>query len=122
MDDLFNILSSSARIDKSKRQKKKKSKRQREEEEESKEEESVPPPGKAADAVAVVRSRDRTGKRDTSLAKRQQVHKEEIAAFRRSMSIKLSNHHKHDTDIPDPIPAFEDLPCPAWWNNNLSLP
>lgn len=118
MDDLFNILSSSARIDKSKRQKKKKSKRQREEEEESKEEESVPPPGKETDAV-VIRSRDRTGKRDTSLAKRQQVHKEEIAAFRRSMSIKLSNHHKHDTDIPDPIPAFEDLPCPAWWNNNL---
>ena len=58
-------------------------KRQREEEEESKEEETVPPLGKETngDKEVVVRSRDRTGKRDTSLAKRQQVHQEELPRF-----------------------------------------
>lgn len=58
-------------------------------------------------------SRDRTGKRDMSEEKRQQVHKEEIAAFRRSMAIRVGN--KHDPQLPDPISSFQELKAPNWW-------
>ena len=58
-------------------------------------------------------SRDRTGKRDTSESKRQAVHKEEMAAFRRSMSIRIAN--KQDPDLPDPISKFDELEAPSWW-------
>jgi ATP-dependent RNA helicase DDX52/ROK1 len=66
--------------------------------------------------TAEEKSRDRTGKRDTSEQKLTKVHTEQIAAFRRSMAIRLAN--KHDPDIPDPIPSFHDLAAPVWWNNN----
>lgn len=108
MDELFNILSSSARIDKSKRGKKRKRAPQ-------------PPPQPESDVESSEgeehheASRDRTGKRDTSEAKLQQVHKERIAAFRRSMSIRLAN--KHDHDVPDPLSSFGELSLPKWWNN-----
>ena len=67
---------------------------------------------------ADMKSRDRTGKRDTSEAKLQQVHIEEIAAFRRSMNIKLRyNKSYYDvTNIADPISSFHEISCPPWWN------
>ena len=89
MDELFNLLSSSARIDKSKRKKKKA--------------ETPPPPrlspggiaysggsdddsardgGEAGGGDPAIRSRDRTGKRDSSSSKAESVRREEISAFR----------------------------------------
>lgn len=64
-------------------------------------------------------SRDRTGKRDTSEAKLQQVHREQISAFRRSMSIRLAN--KHDPDVPDPLSSFDELQLPQWWKDERSF-
>ena len=117
MDELFNILSSSARIDKSKREKKRKRVSQ------------GPPPPTAAfakhddsesvDEEQKVASRDRTGKRDMSDAKVQQIHREQIAAFRRSMSIRLAN--KHDPDVPDPLSSFDELQVPQWWKDKTSF-
>lgn len=71
------------------------------------------------------KSRDRTGKRDTSEEKLKQVHREKIAAFRRTMAIRLAN--KHDPDVPDPIASFRDLAPPSWWipnneDSNKSFP
>ena len=113
MDELFNILSSSARIDKSKRAKKRKR-------------DPAPPPPKCHengesddDEQTQVASRDRTGKRDTSEAKQQQIHREQIAAFRRSMSIRLAN--KHDPDVPDPMSSFDELQIPRWWKDETSF-
>lgn len=125
MEQLFQALSSSARLDKSKRP----SKKRRRQEEQKKIEES-----KAATAAQpkysdnddseedddrkVEASRDRTGKRDTSQAKQQQIHREQIAAFRRSMSIRLAN--KHDPDTPDPLSSFTELSAPLWWKSTVN--
>jgi ATP-dependent RNA helicase DDX52/ROK1 len=152
MEELFNMLSSSARLDKSKREKKKRSRtagaaafvagqsgnknvtgavplwmknpcEQDDGDDEPKKNEHT----------QQQRSRDRTGKRDTSEAKMQQVHKEQVAAFRRSMSIRISNNHNklsndydifnnnnnnNDDDVPDPISSFQDLKAPSWWTTN----
>mmetsp|Transcript_13352 Transcript_13352/g.38437 ORF Transcript_13352/g.38437 Transcript_13352/m.38437 type:complete len:654 (+) Transcript_13352:144-2105(+) len=129
MDELFNILSSSARINKSKRKKKTKSKQLRDEEEHRRDEDedaSIVQGGddsddhdhddEAANNRSNKASRDRTGKRDMSDAKRQQIHREEIAAFRRSMAIRVAQ--KHDPDLPDPIPSFKEIQIPkTWWKN-----
>jgi ATP-dependent RNA helicase DDX52/ROK1 len=64
----------------------------------------------------VAKSRDRTGKRDTSDKKLQQVHAEQVAAFRRSVSIRLAN--KHDPDVPDPISSFQEMKVPKWWTQD----
>ena len=113
MEELFQALSSSARIDKSKRPKKRK-----------KVEEGV---GKNEAATAtttndddkptqiVQASRDRTGKRDASEEKQRQIEREQIAAFRRSMNIRLAN--KHDPNIPDPLSSFHELAAPFWWKS-----
>ena len=106
MEELFQALSSSARIDKSKRLKK----RKRQEEDEKNE---VTKPPQEDHRKSGEASRDRTGKRDTSEAKQQQIHREQIAAFRRSMNIRLAN--KHDPDVPDPLSSFVELDPPAWW-------
>jgi len=120
MDELFNILSSSARIDKSKRAKKRKLPSQ-----------PAPPPVASAQpqydseseeeegSERKISSRDRTGKRDSSDVKLQQVHREQIAAFRRSMSIRLAN--KHDPDVPDPVSSFDELHLPQWWKDENSF-
>ena len=120
MDELFNMLSSSARIDKSKRAKK----RQRADPipqapaapfDHSNGDESEEDDG----PVQKIASRDRTGKRDTSEAKLKQVHQEQIAAFRKSMAIRLAN--KHDPHVPDPVSAFGELPVPQWWHDETSF-
>lgn len=111
MEELFNVLSASARFDKSRRGKK----RVRDEGR-----------GLNADHDEVnaaagdgMSSRDRTGKRDNSEEKRRQVHKEQIASFRRSMSIQVAN--KHDPELPDPISSFEELKAPNWWKTQRDV-
>lgn len=111
MEELFSILSSSARLNKAKNNKKRKIE---EPESQSSEDEDD---GSEYDSDREVKgglSRDRTGKRDTSEEKQLQIHKEEIAAFRRSMSIRIAN--KHDPDLPDPASSFSDIAAPKWWN------
>jgi ATP-dependent RNA helicase DDX52/ROK1 len=119
MEDLFNILSSSARLDKSRRAKK----RERVEDRAS----SWPtltaptPVSKAsadsASAPPTETSRDRTGKRDTSDEKLAQVHREQVAAFRRCLNIRLGPQNKDDSDIPDPISSFGEIATPNWWRS-----
>ncbi|CAB9526436.1 Probable ATP-dependent RNA helicase DDX52 [Seminavis robusta] len=123
MEDIFNMLSSSARIDKSKRKKKKK--RQRPPQVESMDDilaqdgNANDEPDDEEEEGVEEKSRDRTGKRDTSEEKLKQVRKEQIAAFRRSMAIRLAN--KHDPDIPDPISSFHDLTPPTWWKSGQAM-
>lgn len=133
MEELFTILSSSARLDKSKRKKKrtrddlfdfssagqggKKSEENHStSDNEVDDDDDNYEEGDDNGSEMQQASRDRTGKRDTSDAKRQLVQKEQIAAFRRSMNIRVAN--KHDPKLPDPISSFEELNAPSWWNNN----
>jgi ATP-dependent RNA helicase DDX52/ROK1 len=106
MEELFQALSSSARIDKSKRPKKRK-----------KPEITAEPPKAESDEDDGERvdmpSRDRTGKRDTSDAKQRQIEREQVNAFRRSMNIRLAD--KHDPNVPDPLSSFRELEAPLWW-------
>mmetsp|Transcript_10568 Transcript_10568/g.11655 ORF Transcript_10568/g.11655 Transcript_10568/m.11655 type:complete len:607 (-) Transcript_10568:195-2015(-) len=112
MEEIFNILSSSARIDKSKRKKKQYktvdtdstlttnfpiSKR-------TKEESNGDSDGK--------------NKKKHSQSKLMHIHREEIAAFRNRMSIHLSQSNRHDHIIPDPISSFNELTRPTWWNES----
>ena len=107
MEDLFNMLSSSARIDKSKRKNKP----------------VVRPTAAIIKPYANneqsqqtdVSGSNKTKKKQHSAEKLQQIHKEEIAAFRRRMGIKLSNDNRHDEDVPDPISSFREWSCPKWW-------
>lgn len=100
MNDLFNMLSSSARIDKSKR-KAKPIVRQPV---------NISKPPCQTDDVPKNKS-----KKHHSAEKLEQIHKEEIAAFRRRMGIKLSSDNKHDDAVSDPISSFRDWSCPKWW-------
>ena len=107
MEELFTILSSSARLDKSKQ----KRKRQRVVVDEQGSDSSDDDSEKDENGIF---SRDRTGKRDKSDEKLKQVHKEQVAAFRRSMAIRVAN--KHDPDLSDPLPSFKEMKAPNWWN------
>jgi len=111
MEDLFNVLSSSARLDKSKRKKK----RQRDEIDDGSDGHEYDRfrSGHQDISKRTTSSRDRTGKRDMSESKRQIVRKEQMAAFRNSMSIKVTN--KQDPDLPDAISTFNELEAPTWW-------
>jgi len=114
MDELFKVLSSSARLDKGKRKKK------RQRDEECIDNDNGNDSNLHQDEVStrVTPSRDRTGKRDMSESKRQTVHKEQMAAFRRSMSIRVTN--KQDPDLPDAISKFDELEAPSWWRGRRS--
>eukprot|EP00956_Cyclotella_meneghiniana_P023010 scaffold44128_cov75-Cyclotella_meneghiniana.AAC.17 len=112
MEDLFNMLSSSARIDKSKRK-------------------SKPIVRPAAIITKPYANNEqsqqqddndsnKTKKKQHSAEKLQQIHKEEISAFRRRMGIKLSNDNRHDEDVPDPISSFREWSCPKWWGRTDS--
>jgi ATP-dependent RNA helicase DDX52/ROK1 len=138
MEDLFNILSSSARIDKSKRTQKNKRARplltfSKQDLDNDDDEDDIIRGGDDNDNENTsdqsdqdsdtdnkqVKARDRTGKRDMSDEKRKQVHWEEIAAFRRSMAIRVAN--KHDPDLPDPVASFQELSRPTWWKDEQSF-
>ena len=54
-------------------------------------------------------------KKQHSAEKLEQIHKEEMSAFRRRMGIKLSSDNKHDDAVPDPISSFREWNCPKWW-------
>lgn len=113
MDDLFKVLSSSARLDKRKR----KNKRQREEDRVDDDSDNESHFLQDEVSTRATPSRDRTGKRDMSESKRKLVHWEQMAAFRRSMAIKVAN--KQDPDLPDAISKFDELEVPSWWRGNL---
>ena len=112
MDDLFKVLSSSARLDKRKR----KNKRQREEDRVDDDSDNEIHFHQDEVSTRATPSRDRTGKRDMSESKRKLVHWEQMAAFRRSMAIKVAN--KQDPDLPDAISKFDELEVPSWWRGN----
>jgi len=61
-------------------------------------------------------------KKNHSIEKLQQIHREEMAAFRRRLNIHLGKHC--DTSI-DPISSFEEMTQPTWWkeeeNNNSAF-
>jgi ATP-dependent RNA helicase DDX52/ROK1 len=103
MDELFNILSSSARIDKSKRKKKNKANVEK-------------IPAEALDLESITSS-----KKDHSTSKLKHIHKEQINAFRNRVGIGLSHKNKHDDQIPDPISSFADLSPPGWWTDQKSF-
>ena len=92
MDELFNFLSSTARIDKSKRKKKNK-----------------------AEPVAVENFLESSTKNTHSESKQKHIHQEQINAFRNRVGISLSHKNKHDASIPDPISSFAEFEPPAWW-------
>ena len=122
MEELFNLLSSSARFSKpncnKKRQRDQFSIAKLPEQEDARSQSSVEEAEDEGDKH-VTSSRDRTGKRDISEEKRAQIHKEETAAFRRSMAIRVAN--KHDPSLPDPISSFSELTCPGWWIDRESF-
>mmetsp|Transcript_10178 Transcript_10178/g.24333 ORF Transcript_10178/g.24333 Transcript_10178/m.24333 type:complete len:609 (+) Transcript_10178:155-1981(+) len=117
MEELFTFLSSSARLNKKNNRSKKRPRDEVQEVESSEDEED----DESVESQEEPRqlSRDRTGKRDTSEKKQKQIHKEQIAAFRKSMSIRVTN--KHDPDLPDPMPSFSDLNPPTWWKKQQSF-
>jgi ATP-dependent RNA helicase DDX52/ROK1 len=115
MEELFTILSSSARLDKRGGKKRGRAANA------SSASKKAAKDAKEADASdddhetneAGGSSRDRTGKRDMSKEKREQIRIEEVAAFRRSMAIRVAN--KHDPQLPDPVSSFPELTAPSWW-------
>jgi ATP-dependent RNA helicase DDX52/ROK1 len=114
MDELFTFLSSSARL-----KKPSKKKRQREQASPPESDENDDNSMAGSDDEPVELSRDRTGKRDMSDEKQKKVHREQIAAFRRSMAIRVAN--KHDPELPDPMPSFSELSPPSWWSKGDSF-
>lgn len=141
MEDLFNMLSSSARLDKSKRKKK------RAHPHDIQLARSVPDgrrrlgdsgddsdsdgddrhhrdafrdnddddDGNSDAAEAEIHHPTKKTKKHHTAEKLAQIHREEIAAFRRRMGIRLSDDNRHDASIPDPVWSFRDWKCPAWW-------
>ncbi|KAL3945441.1 MAG: hypothetical protein SGBAC_000494 [Bacillariaceae sp.] len=116
MEELFTFLSSSARLKKKNNGPKK---RPREEVQQVESEDESDNASVESEEAPRQLSRDRTGKRDTSEKKQKQIHKEQISAFRKSMSIRVAN--KHDPDLPDPMPSFSDMNPPTWWKQQPSF-
>ncbi|KAL3917556.1 MAG: hypothetical protein SGARI_007678, partial [Bacillariaceae sp.] len=112
------MLSSSARLDK---RKKKNHKRQRQEEEDNLYGFARRSNCKKPDEFSLrqVASRDRTGKRDNSEQKREHIHKEQMAAFRKSMAIRVAD--KHDPHLPDAISKFDEIVAPSWWKHYKTI-
>ena len=133
------MLSSSARIDKSKRKKKKHtllaSQTMKEIIKSSREEKEVIIDDDDDDASSIdidsnnndddegVKPKKKRQKKQHSAKKLAHIHTEEIAAFRRRMGIRLSTDNKHEITLgtlPDPISSFKDWKCPTWWKSNTS--
>ena len=128
MDDLFNILSSSARIDKSKRKKK----RPRDNDESfslnlhDRANDDNKDDGDDDDDDLLEssdqgkkRSRDKTGKRDMSEDKKLLVHREQMTAFRRSLKIIVKN--EGDDNVADAISKFEEVQAPKWFSSTSNF-
>ena len=115
MDEIFNILSSSARIDKSKRKKTK----QTTQNDETKSNNtslssSITPFPKSQEGKDNNKGREK----QHSSSKLKQIQKEEIAAFRNKLGIHLSQSNRHDPTLPDPISSFMELSRPNWWDED----
>lgn len=141
MDDLFNMLSSSARIDKSKRKKQttsthkatlsashvmkqiKKAGQQATNSDDESDNSSYSGSDDEHSAAVANTKKKKRPKKQHSAQKLAQIHQEEINAFRRRMGIRLSSDNKHEIEaIPDPISSFKEWKCPQWWSsgsNNL---
>jgi ATP-dependent RNA helicase DDX52/ROK1 len=137
MDDLFNMLSSSARIDKSKRKKQpttmmqtksasqvmkqiKKAAAAHDSDDES--DASSHHSGSDDEQQTnknTTNNNKKRPKKQHSAQKLAQIHQEEINAFRRRMGIRLSTDNKHEIEtIPYPISSFKEWKCPQWWSSN----
>ena len=136
------MLSSSARIDKSKRKKKKQanvklsaSQTMKQIVKSSREEKEVSDQDDNDDANSIdidsnnndddddedIKPKKKRQKKQHSAKKLAHIHTEEIAAFRRRMGIRLSTDNKHEIKLgtlPDPISSFKDWKCPTWWKSN----
>ena len=141
MDDLFNMLSSSARIDKSKRKKHqtmttthhkatsashvmKQIKKAGQHAANSDDDDSDASSYSGSDgehSTTATSKKKKRPKKQHSAQKLAQIHQEEINAFRRRMGIRLSSDNKHEIEaIPDPISSFKEWKCPKWWSSNSS--
>ena len=142
MDDLFNMLSSSARLDKSKRKQKsaammnqrqntttasqvmKQIKKGQGHDGSDSDASSSPSSDSDNDddrnSITNNNNKKQRPKKQHSAKKLAQIHQEEINAFRRRMGIRLSSDNKHEIEtIPDPISSFKEWKCPQWWSNRL---
>ena len=140
MDDLFNMLSSSARLDKSKRKQKsaammnqrqntttasqvmKQIKKGQGHDGSDSDASSSPSSDSDNDddrnSITNNNNKKQRPKKQHSAKKLAQIHQEEINAFRRRMGIRLSSDNKHEIEtIPDPISSFKEWKCPQWWSN-----
>jgi len=108
MDELFNLLSSSTRIDKTKRKKKNQ-------------------PSKLVPNVVPFNNNNINAEDDDSdieinnpknhsASKLAHIHKEQVAAFRRRMRIQI---RKNSESSPDPICSFDEISLPPWWENKI---
>jgi ATP-dependent RNA helicase DDX52/ROK1 len=142
MEDLFNILSSATRIDKSKRRKGKtngtatsittknafapdNATRRRPPEDENGNEEEKNEEEEENDERRRPKKREKVLHTAEKLA---QVRREEMAAFRRRMGIRISADNRHEINscspsagavghtIPDAISSFGTWKCPSWWD------
>ncbi|KAK1732946.1 ATP-dependent RNA helicase [Skeletonema marinoi] len=142
MDDLFNMLSSSARIDKSKRKKQsttmaamqkaksashvmKQIKRAGQQHNAAAPDSDEDSDGNSHDGSdddeQPTTNKKKRPKKQHSAEKLAQIHQEEINAFRRRMGIRLSSDNKHEIElIPDPISSFREWKCPQWWSSSLN--
>jgi ATP-dependent RNA helicase DDX52/ROK1 len=144
MEDLFNILSSAARIDKSKRKKRKKTGPTNGSAAAFAPPAPAPAPAPAPEphddaasgddtdddddgdddgdvaAAAARRPRKERPVKRHSAVKLAQVRREEMAAFRRRVGIRLSDDNRREVSagtMPDAAPSFEDWKRPSWWND-----
>jgi len=61
----------------------------------------------------------KTKKRKFTAEKEQLIHIESIRAFRNKMGIRLSTDSLHDMTVPDPISSFDGISQPEWWHRGL---
>lgn len=102
MDELFNLLSSSARIDKTKRKKKDKAREVQ---------------SSTNTSVVPFTNDEINSSKNHSSSKLANIHKEQVAAFRRRMHIQI---RKTSESPPDPICSFDELTLPPWWQNKIT--
>ena len=148
MEDLFNMLLSSARLDKSKRKKKptasavrqsaartmeqiKRSSRDRDRDDDDDDDDDNDDDSIGGNDINGDDDdrppKKKRPKKQHSAKKLAQIRREEMSAFRRRMGIRLSNDNRHEVTlgtIPDAISSFREWKRPTWWggggtdNNN----
>lgn len=135
MEDLFNMLSSSARLDKSKRKKrpigaarsvsaartmmqiKKSSSSCHDHAADDGSVDSRESSSSSNDDDSRARRKPRP-KKCHSARKLEQIRREEMSAFRRRMGIRLSSENRQEVElgtVPDPISGFGEWRRPSWW-------